>query len=574
MAAGASKATEVLRTDVLVIGGGGAGAHTALEATARGARVQMVVKGLLGKSGCSIFAGYFPYPDVTTPEKSHERLVNSVRYYNHYLTDQDYVMRMEAYMRDEFFAELERLGVYWRRRDDGALEVSPNRARVVVAQKQGASGTIIMDKLRRRILSQGIPVREECAATGLLVDDGRVVGATVLDYRHGELFVVLAKATVIATGHSDFLARRATATREQSADGIAMALGAGAELANLEIQWWHVSDMAEPRAWMRLHITPSGLLGTEETSRLYNTNGEMFYEQAVHSPTSTIPYVEQLRRLSLQVEAGAARWDGGYYSGYEHIPPDVIESGQQHAKVWAKLGLELGEDRLEGAISWHMRQGGIDLEPETMRTRVPGLYAAGAIGGHYLGGLAPASYDGRVAGAASAEDAAARPAPAPPEGAIAAEQERVLGFLRTAAEGPRPTELKTRVREIMWELGYVKNEAKLRAALAALETVREEGLPRLRLERAARTWNTDWLDALDLCSMLDACEAAVRSGLVRTESRGPFFRDDYPYVDNANWLRKVLISRADGEWGSRTEPYDLPYVRPEADREPFFEVDY
>ncbi|MEE8545123.1 MAG: FAD-dependent oxidoreductase, partial [Alphaproteobacteria bacterium] len=216
--------TGVLSTDVLVIGGGAAGAHTALEATARGARVQMVVKGLLGKSGCSIFAGYFPYPDVTTPEKSHERLVNSVRYYNHYLTDQDYVMRMEAYMRDEFFAELERLGVYWRRRDDGALEVSPNRARVVVAQKQGASGTIIMDKLRRQIFSLGIPVREECAATGLLLDDGRVVGASVLDIRRGELFVVLAKATVIATGHSDFLARRATATREQSADGIAMAL--------------------------------------------------------------------------------------------------------------------------------------------------------------------------------------------------------------------------------------------------------------------------------------------------------------------------------------------------------------
>jgi len=574
MAAAASKVTEVLRADVLVIGGGGAGANTALEAAARGARVVMVVKGLLGKSGCSIFAGYYPFPDVTTPEKSHERLVNSVRYYNHYLTDQAYVKRMEAYMRSEFFAELEDLGVYWRRTEDGQVEVSPNRARVVVAQKQGASGTIVMDKLRRQIFSRGIPVREECAATNLLVDDGRVVGATVLDLRRGALFAVLAKCTVIATGQSDFLASRATATREQSADGIAMALNAGAELANLEIQWWHVSDMAAPRAWMRMHITPSGLLGTAETSRLYNERGEMFYEQATHSPSSTIPYVEQIRRLALEVEAGTARWDGGYYSGYDHIPPEIIESGQQHAKVWRKLGLELAKDRLEGGITWHMRQGGIDLEPETMETRVPGLYAAGAIGGHYLGGLAPASYDGHVAGAATAEAAASMPQPAAPGAAIAAEERRVFGFLRGGAEGPRPVELKARVREIMWRLGYVKNQAKLEAALAALEALAAEQLPRLRLASTAPTWNTGWLDALDACAMLDACQATVRSGLIRTESRGAFYREDHPYVDNRNWLRKVLISRVDGAWRARTEPYELPYVRPEAERESFFEVDY
>ncbi len=320
--------SEVLTTDVLVIGGGAAGANAALKAADKGARVLIVVKGLLGKSGCSIFASHLPYHDVTTAEKGRDRFRYSVRYYNHYLTDQEHVKRMGAYMRSEFYDELEELGVYWRRTEDGRPMPSLNRVPVLVAHKQGASGVILMDKRRRQILGRGIPLHEECAATSLLVDDGRVVGATVLDTRRGELFAILAKSTIIATGHSDYLATRATASREQSADGIAMALGAGAALANLEIQWWHVSDMAEPRAWMRLHITPSGLLGTEETSRLYNADGEMFYEQAVHSPTSTIPYVEQLRRLARQVDAGAARWDGGYFSGYDHIPPEVIERGQ------------------------------------------------------------------------------------------------------------------------------------------------------------------------------------------------------------------------------------------------------
>ncbi len=65
---------EVLSTDVLVIGGGAGGANAALKVADQGARVLMVVKGLLGKSGCSVFASHLPYHDVSTTEKSRDRL--------------------------------------------------------------------------------------------------------------------------------------------------------------------------------------------------------------------------------------------------------------------------------------------------------------------------------------------------------------------------------------------------------------------------------------------------------------------------------------------------------------------
>ena len=565
---------EVMSTDVLVIGGGAAGANAALKAADQGARVLLVVKGLLGKSGCSIFASHLPYHDVSTGEKARDRFRYSVRYYNHYLTDQEYCRRMGQYMREEFYGELERLGVYWRRTDDGRLMASPNRVPVSVAHKQGFSGPVIMDKRRREILSRGIPVLEETAATSLLMRDGRVVGATVLDCCRGKFSAILAKSTILATGHSDYLATRSTGTREQSADGIAMALRAGAEVANLEIQWWHISDMAEPRSWMRLHLYPNPLLGTAETSRLYNSEGQMFYAQTVHSPGSSAPYVEQIRRLALEVQRGNARWDGGYFSGYDHIPAEVIKAYQHQAKAWSKLGLDVGTDRLECGITWHMRQGGINVATETMQTSVVGLYAAGGIGAHYLGGVGPVSYDGKVAGLASAEAARDVPEAGLPRDAVEVEERRVFGFLRTGADGPFPVEIKARIREVMWELGYVKNEQKLQTALASLVRLREQQVPRLRLRSITRNWNTGWVDALDVCSMLDACEATVRSGLLRKESRGPFYREDYPYVDNVNWLRKVILSRTDGQWRSRTEPYALPYLKPEKEREPFFEADY
>jgi len=161
-----------------------------------------------------------------------------------------------------------------------------------------------------------------------------------------------------------------------------------------------------------------------------------------------------------------------------------------------------------------------------------------------------------------------------PEQAVADEEKRVFGFLRTGSDGVRPIQAKLRIRQIMWELGYVKNEGKLQAALEALSAVRREVVPKLRLQSTSRSWNTGWLDALDVCSMLDACEATVRSGLNRKESRGPFYREDYPYVDNENWMCRNIISRVDGEWRSRVQPIPATRLKPEKSCEPFFEADY
>ena len=561
-------------TDVLVIGGGAAGAKAALTAHDSGARVTMVVKGFLGKSGCSIFASHLPYYDESTQEKASDRLRYAVRYYNHYLTDQDHVRRMGVYMRTEFHAELERLGVYWLRDEQDRIFATGPRVPTVVVHKQGASGVIIMEKRRREVFARGIPVLEECAATSLLTEGGRVVGATIFDYRRGRTFPVLAKTTILATGHSDYLASRSTATREQSADGVAMALRAGAEVANLEMQWWHVSDMAHPRTWMRVHVYPNPLLGTPESSRLYNGRGDVFYEQKTHSPGSSAPYVEQARRLALEVQKGLARWDGGYFSGYDHIPADVVRTYQHQAKIWKKLGLDVGRDRLECGITWHMRQGGINVDAATMRTSLPGLYLAGGIGCHYLGGVGPVSYDGKVAGIAAAEEALGGARPALPQEPVDAEQRRIAGFLRTHGDGPFPIQVKRRIRDIMWELGYVKNETKLRTALDRLQEIGERDVPRMRVQSASRRWNTGCVDALDVVAMLEACEATVTSARLRTESRGPFYREDYPFVDNERWIAKVVLRRDGGRFASRIEPIPTPYLAPEKLREPFFEADY
>ena len=72
----------------------------------------------------------------------------------------------------------------------------------------------------------------------------------------GELYAVTAKSIILATGHTNWLSKRATGTREMAANGLGMAARAGAEFQNLEIQWFHASDSAYPASWMRLHHFP------------------------------------------------------------------------------------------------------------------------------------------------------------------------------------------------------------------------------------------------------------------------------------------------------------------------------
>ena len=114
----------------------------------------------------------------------------------------------------------------------------------------------------------------------------------------GEYVVVLAQATIPATGYSDRLHARSTGTREMSADGIAMAWRAGATMVNLEMQWWHTNDVAYPPTWQRMQIYPNPMLGSEKSARMVNSEGEEFFNQQVDDPLAFGPYTVQLKALA------------------------------------------------------------------------------------------------------------------------------------------------------------------------------------------------------------------------------------------------------------------------------------
>ena len=569
---------KVIDTDVLVIGGGVAGTNAALKARTSGASVLILVKGILGRSGASIFAGNL---GGTVSESNREELVKnktiieaSARYYKHYLADQDYIVDGLLYRKLEFYPELEREGFYIRRRDDGSILTNTGPIKGMWAYKQGYSGVFVMDIRRKQVRKAGIPVMEETMVTRLLTNDGRVVGATALDYARGEFFAVRAKSTILATGNSNYLATRATGTREQCGNGYAMAWQAGAELQDLEIQWWHVSDFAAPKAWMRLHNYPNYLPGTSRQSQLVNSKNEVFFEGSMY-PLARAPYYLQIKHLQKEVKKGLARWVGGYFTSYRHIEPEVMEN-EYHASFYKKLGINPTKDLIECGITWHMTLGGIRCNLPTMETNVPGLYAAGSGTGHYVGGIDFASLDGKMAGIHAAENAKKRSLSEFDMTQLHEEEKRIFKNLKNSPDnGISPVEVKRMIREIMWdEMGYVKNETKMRRALERLKEVREKIVPRMHLSTGTTVWNYEWVDALDVDDMLQVCELLVQSSIMRKESRGPFYREDYPYVDNENWLKHICLRQKNGKAEYYTVPVDLKYVRPDKMKEDFFAIDY
>src|SRR4051794_1692779 len=424
---------KMVTTDVAIVGGGAAGCYAALCLHKRGIKSLIVCKGLVGKSGASLFAGNLVISGRllgNTDENARNTAEFLIKYHNQFLIDQDWARRCGQWIENTYYPELEEAGLYFRRDDAGNVVTSPGKIRSVAAIVQGNSGVPFMDLRRKQVVRAGIPRLEETVVTALLrKPDGAVGGVFALDYINGEYVVVLARAVILATGYSDRLHARSTGTREMSGDGIAMAWRVGATLANLEMQWWHTNDIADPPSWQRMQVYPNPMLGSEKSARMVNDAGEEFFNQQQDDPLAYGPYTVQLKALAKQVHAGKARYDGGYYAGFDHCDAREVDAYTTYGKAYRQLGLRFPQDLVEAAVTAHYRQGGVDVDNQTMRSSVPGLYVAGGLGGHSNGLIGLATYDGKVVADGVAGDLEKLAACELPSAQIDAEERRLQKFL-------------------------------------------------------------------------------------------------------------------------------------------------
>src|SRR5947209_8384753 len=173
----------VASTDVVIVGGGAAGCYAALELHRRGVKTTIVCKGLIGKSGASIFAGNLVLAGRllgNSEENARNTAEFLIKYHNQFLIDQNWARRCAQWIEKVYYPELEEPGLYFRRDDAGNVVTSPGKVRSIAANVQGNSGVPFMDLRRKQIMQAQIPRLEETAATALLRrPDGSVERARV-----------------------------------------------------------------------------------------------------------------------------------------------------------------------------------------------------------------------------------------------------------------------------------------------------------------------------------------------------------------------------------------------------------
>ena len=369
-----------LDTDVLILGAGGAGLFAALHAkkAAPDLDVTIAVKGLLGKCGCTrmVQGGYNV---ALAPEDSIERHFMDTIEGGGWLNDQDlaWLLVAQAPVR---IRELENeIGCFFDRNPDGTIHQKAFAGQTFdrTVHKGDLTGIEIINRLSEQVWRRDVRRLEDHRALDLLpaADRSRVAGVLMLDMRTGELLLVCARATLLATGGGPTMYRYHTPSGDKSCDGMAMALRAGLPLRDMEMVQFHPTGLlAGPDTRMTGTVLEEGLRGSG--GWLTDGTGERFmfaYDPRGERATRDIV----CRAIIDRLRHGRGGPNGGVFIEMAHLGPDnVRREFKGMVERCADCGFDLAGGRVEVVPTAHYMMGGVVFALDCT-TELPGLYAAG-----------------------------------------------------------------------------------------------------------------------------------------------------------------------------------------------------
>ena len=385
-------------------------------------------------------------------------------------------------------------------------EGAHSRSRILHANGDATGKEIAVSLLRHVKALEQVELMEWTTSVDLLMEDGRVVGASLLD-GEGGLRTVRARAVLLASGGAGQVYSETTNPDVATGDGIAMAYRAGAEVSDMEFYQFHPTAFSMPGA--PRFLMSEALRG--EGARLVNAKGERFMER-YHPLLELAPRDVVARAITRE------GMDGEVYLDMRHVKKDLHARFPGISNFLAKYGLELGRDLIPVLPAAHYLMGGVRTDVHG-RTSLRGLYAAGEVactGVHGANRLASNSLlEGLVFGALGAETMMAEA----PVGEVG------LTAVAAAVEGAPTGEAATEkwiaeLRKLMWkDAGLLRDRTGLERAQRGLDALAVT-MPRGLFRRALEARNLHLVASL-----------MVAAALGREESRGAHYRKDFPERD-------------------------------------------
>ena len=559
------------RTDILIVGTGGAGLFAALHAKKADPtlKITLAVKGLLGKCGCTrmVQGGYNV---ALAPGDSVERHFMDTIEGGKWLPRQDLAWRLvEGAI--ERVRELENeLGCFFDRNRDGSLHFKAFAGQSFdrTVHKADLTGIEIINRLMEQVRALDVEELEEHRAIELIpaLDGSGIAGVLFIDVRAGTYRLVRARCVLLATGAGPTMYRYHTPSGDKTCDGLAMALRYGLALRDMEMVQFHPTGLlGGPDTRMTGTVLEEGLRGAG--GHLLNGAGERFMlnvdprgERATRDVVS--------RGIYAEMRAGRVGPMGGVYIAMGHLGPDMVRRKfPGMVKRCEDCGFDLAAGQVEIVPTAHYMMGGVEFEVDGS-TASPGLYAAGedcggVHGANRLGGngVANSTVYGGIAGDSMAAFARAHRSLREPDRRVieAGIARAEVPFGQTA--GP-VHELRDELAQTMWDdVGVMRQRGAMERGLQSVARHHAD----LRSQGVAdgdRAFNLSWHDWLNLDSLLDISEVITRSALARENSRGAHFREDFPEPGSLEDSTYTRVSRRGGELALDLVPVEFSIVRP------------
>jgi succinate dehydrogenase/fumarate reductase flavoprotein subunit len=520
---------EILSADILIIGSGLAGMVSALEAEKAGLQVLITGKFAIGAgTNTNLSNGVFTVSNSIFSKEDHlKETIISGRGLSHPGMVKTLIERGPDAM--------ETLKGY-------GVSVIENPMGYVVERRKGSAslpGVLLTRPLKERLKTSSIRLFPGLIIFDLVVENGTVQGGFGF-FRDGKPCLIRSKAVILAAGGGGAIYYRNDNQRGILGDGYGLALRAGLSLFDIEFVQFYPFVIAEPRLHTFIVYPPY-----PKEIRVIDEKGEDLLER--WNLGNDLNRAILHRRDSLSFTFFEISRSGDIYFDLTRVPEEKWDHYPLNFLRRSKFPFRERPFLVLPAV--HFCMGGVEID-ERGRTALPGLYAGGEVvwgvhGANRLGGnaLTECAAFGTLAGQSAANDAREIQLSPFTESSKRRWEKKAGSYLKKKRGSfDHPTHLLKELKRLAWKYaGPVREEGLLREGIEQLASIEE------RIEKVYPATFKDLLRKRDLENGVLFIKTVLNGSLARKESRGSFFRKDFPDQNDGEWLKNSCYRLKNGE---------------------------